>query len=183
MRKLLFFAVLVGVLVPGHAQNTKNRREWVIARIAYENTNVENAHDVLSPPVCFALYSGRTYRMARTNPFGMWEWAQGQLTNEEFTTFEALLKDLDFESRGGMVRGGAESFTAEIRNGLTRERHSWINPDDERPLPSSAAKVTRWIQSFQPKDATSFEWEELGQDPVCPSGDFTPLRPTLSYLF
>jgi hypothetical protein len=90
-----------------------------------------------------------------------------------------------------LIREESQSFAVEIpfgdrlhgdgaRRWIEHEawRLQWLNPNGERPFPSSVSKVVDWLQHFQPKDGKYFEYAEYSD--VCPAQGFRLLQPSVA---
>ena len=155
-------------------------RDELLARISfnvgYPPIDHLATHDGY-PQSCFAVYSDGYYQVLRLTKLGP-ESLQGKLSESQFSDFNAMLKKLDFESHeGGMVRQNAERFTAEVITDGKAVHYEWMNPDHERPFPSSAARIIEWLQKFNPEDASPLVLRELSQHPVCPPASEKNVRP------
>ena len=71
---------------------------------------------------------------------------------QELENIRSILQALEYRSPGGLVRGGAERFVAEIASRGGVRRFSWLNPDSTRPLPETAAEMVQWVQDFSRKE-------------------------------
>jgi hypothetical protein len=118
------------------------------------------------------------------------------MPKEEFSQLSKLLGASEFRNlsgdHGGLILQESESFAAEIPLGdRGREdgargwpeheaawRLQWLNADGESPFPASVSKLVDWLQSFQPKDAKSFEYAEYPD--VCPAGGLRLLQPSVA---
>jgi len=94
-----------------------------------------------------------------------------------------MLENLDFQSSGGAVtRNGADVLVAEVvRKGRTIH-YVWIDRDHERPFPSSAMNVIKWLQDFKPEGGSPLTVRELSDQPfICPvaSNSVLPLLASL----
>ena len=150
----------------------------VLARISYHSSYVSDAAgQKRSPGICFELYQSGHYRMTRMKMGGT-ESLGGNLSADELAQAKKMVGNLDFEStEGGLVQRGTESFIAEIVRRGESERYLWVNPDEHRPFPASAAKIIHWLQNFEARGARPLTNPELSTDPICPRASEKPLQP------
>lgn len=154
----------------------------LLARVSYDITSpgIDWRTQGGYPQSCFALYRDGYYQVSRLTEHGT-ESVQGTLSQKQILSFGSMLKNLDFESRGGgIVRNGAQNFIAEIvREGKTIH-YEWMNPDNERPFPSSAVRVIGWLQEFKAEGASPLMLRELRQHPICPPASLKPVQPVIA---
>jgi hypothetical protein len=158
--------------------------DGLVARVSYGITSpgIDWRTQEGYPQSCFALYRDGYYQVLRLTEHGN-ESLQGTLSHNQLLSFGSMLKNLDFESRGGgIVRNGAQNFTAEIvREGKTIH-YEWMNPDNERPFPSSAVRIIEWLQQFKAEGASPLVLRELSEHPVCPAASDKPVRPLIAIV-
>jgi hypothetical protein len=129
-----------------------------------------------NPQICFALYRSGYYRVSRLTEKGT-ETLQGTLSEDQVLRFRSMLENLDFQFSGGAVtRNGAEVLVAEVIRKRKTIHYVWIDPDHQRPFPSSAMSIVKWLQDFKPKDASLLMVRELSdQHSICPPASETVL--------
>jgi hypothetical protein len=165
------------------AQSRTRGPDHRLARLSYSSGGVVDwRHEQGNPQICFALYRGGYYRVSRLTEGGK-ETLQGTLSEDQVTRFRSMLENLDFQSSGGAVtRNGADVLVAEVvRKGKTTH-YVWIDPDHERPFPSSAMSVIKWLQDFKPEGGSPLTVRELSDQPsICPvaSKSILPLLASL----
>jgi hypothetical protein len=146
--------------------------------------------------VCIAVSRDGEYRIVRWTVLKPIERLHGTMPKEEFSQLSKLLGATEFRNlsgdHSGLILQESESFAAEIPLGdRGREagargwpeheaawRLQWLNADGESPFPASVSKLVHWLQSFQPKDAQSFEYAEYPD--VCPAGGLRLLQPSVA---
>ncbi len=159
------------------AQSTRSANS-LLARVSYTTGHVVDwTQEQGYPKICLAVHNDGHYRLLRVVEKGT-ETLQGTLPQNKLSEFDRLLKNLDFDRSGGaIIRGGAESFVAEVVREEKVFRHIWINPDDERPFPRSARKLVQWLQTFKAEQASPLVHRDL-DEPICPpltEDSITPL--------
>ncbi len=166
------------------AQSRTHGPDRLLARLSYSGGHVVDwRHEQGNPQICFALYRSGHYRVSRLTEGGT-ETLQGTLPEDQVTPFRSMLENLDFQSSGGAVtRNGAEVLVAEVvRKGRTI-RYVWIDPDHERPFPTSAMSVIKWLKDFQPEGGLPLTVRELSTEPsICPVAS-KPLLPLVASLY
>ena len=186
---LILFASCMASAQSSTRQN-KADSDNVLARISY-SVGGEDATDWQSQdylPSCFALYRSGYYQMSRTmrgllpvpDEPGLFirrnqTILQGTLSQPQLAEFSRILKNLDFKSRAvGIVHGGSERFVAEVIREDETTHYVWMNPDHQKPFPSSAVRVIDWLQDFDDKDASPLTLRELSEHSICPSLSDSP---------
>jgi hypothetical protein len=165
------------------AQSRTHGPDRLLARLSYAGGHVIDwRHERGNPQICLSLYRSGYYRVARLTEGGT-ETLQGTLSRDQVTRFRSVLENLDFQSSGGaVIRNGAEVLVAEVvRKGRTMH-YVWIDPDHERPFPSSAMSVVKWLQEFNPEGGLPLSVRELSDEPsICPvaSESVLPLAASL----
>jgi hypothetical protein len=177
-RLLLLGLLLSFVLDPCTAQQEKSKgTNSLWARLSYTSTYVADGNAPSSPHICLELQRSGRYRISKLTK-GAVEDLQGKLSQEQVRVLAEMLDGLDFASSGGaLVRRGSESFVAEIVRGEENVHLLWIDPDHERPLPKSAARVVRWLQEFRADGARPLMVPEYSANPICPRMSDNPLQP------
>jgi hypothetical protein len=132
--------------------------------------------------VCMAVSRDQDYRIVRfVNPDRTTR-LKGKLSDRQFHELKELLADPDFRhmdaSYDGTIQKKAEVFGAQILDTDDAQPFHWVNPDGEKPFPSSVAKVARWLTEFEPTDATSFLYSEHLD--TCPRTAVRLFPPSLS---
>lgn len=183
-KRTLLIATLIMLASVGIAlaQSKDPAPDEILARVSYDIAygGIDWRTTEGYPQSCFALYRDGYYQVLRLTEHGT-ESLQGTLSRHQLLLFDSMLKNLDFESRGGgIVRNGAQNFTAEIaREGKTLH-YDWMNPDHERPFPSSAVRIIGWLQEFKTEGASPLMLRELSEHPVCPAASEKPVRPVIA---
>jgi hypothetical protein len=165
----------------------------LLARLSFERSWMAQEGGIRH--VCVAVSRDGDYRIVRTDYLGQTLRLHGKMPGEQFQQLTKLLEAAEFRAlsgnHGGLIRQGAESFTAEIP-GVSREhadalgrwldhdvwRLQWLNGDGESPFPGAVAKVVDWLRQFQPKGGKSFSYAEFPD--VCPTGGFRLLQPAVA---
>jgi hypothetical protein len=153
------------------AQSRTHGPDRLLARLSYTGGRVVDwKREQGNPQICFALYRSGYYRVTRLTEGGK-ETLQGTLSEDQVTHLRSMLENLDLEksSGGAVTRNGADVLVAEVvRKGRTIH-YLWIDPDHERPFPSSAMSVVKWLQDFKPEDGLPLTVRELSNEPpICP---------------
>jgi hypothetical protein len=182
-RTLLIATLIVGASVGiALAQSKERAPDEILARVSYDiaSGGIDWRTTVGYPQSCFALYRDGYYQVLRLTEHGP-ESLQGTLSQNQLLSFGSMLKNLDFESRGGgIVRNGAQYFTAEVVHEGKTIHHEWMNPDHERPFPSSAVRIIGWLQEFKAEGASPLTLRELSEHPICPAASEKPVRPVIA---
>ena len=164
----------------------------VMARISY-NSGIASQGDVQQ--MCIALTQDGEYRMVQLLNDGNTKLVHGAVPKEQFHQLAKLLAAPNFRNlsnnQAGLIREESQSFAVEIplgdrlhedgaRQWVEHEAWylQWLNPNGERPFPSSVSKVVDWLRHFQPKDGKSFEYAEYSD--VCPAQGFRLLQPSVA---
>jgi hypothetical protein len=164
-------ATLIG-LISGLtlAQSRTERPDSLYARLSYSSGHIVDWNQEQgNPKICFALYRSGSYRVSRLTERGT-ETLQGKLSDDQVARLRRILENLDFESSSGAVtRNGAEVLVAEVARKHKTVRYVWTDPDHERPFPSSAMNVVKWLQDFKPEGTSPLTMRELSDQPsICP---------------
>jgi len=153
------------------AQSGTDRTDSLFARLSYSRGRmVDWRQEQGNAQSCFALYRSGYYRVSRLTEKGT-ETLQGTLSEDQVLRFRSMLENLDFQSSGGAVtRNGAEVLVAEVVGKRKTIHYVWIDPDHQRPFPSSAMSIVKWLQDFKPEGASPLTVRELSdQGSICPS--------------
>jgi hypothetical protein len=181
-KRTLFAAALILFAGIASAQSKEPDSDSLLARVSYNIgfPGIDWRTQEGYPQSCIAVYRDGYYQVSRLTEDGI-ENLQGTLSQPQLFYFGKMLKNLDFESRGGgIVRQGAQRFTAEVVREGKAIRYEWMNPDRERPFPSSAARIIEWLRQFKAEGASPFVLRELSEHPVCPPASEKPLRPVIA---
>lgn len=160
--------LLISVFALG--QSTALKTDSLYARLSYTTGHgIDWNQQPGNPRICIALYRSGYYQLSRLTEMGT-ETLQGMLSKDQRWHFRRLVESLDFQSsEGAVTRKGAEIFLAEVVHNRTTTRYAWVNPDDERPFPSSAVGIVKFLQDFKPENASPLTVRELGDQPsICP---------------
>jgi hypothetical protein len=177
----LIRATLV-LLISGAAlgQSGTHNPDGLLARLSYRSGHfIDWRQERGNPQICFALYRSGYYRVSRLTEKGT-ETLQGALAEDQAIRLRNVLESLDFQSSSGaVIRNGAEVLVAEVvRDGKTLH-YVWMNPDHQRPFPSSATGVVRWLYEFKPEGASPLTVREPFS--ICPNAS-EPVLPLISSL-
>jgi hypothetical protein len=190
--KVLLTAAVLFTSVSLWAQEVQVHPD-LLARLSYERSAVVTGEGEGVRQVCIAVSRDGDYRIVRSLDSGKTQRLQGTMAKEPLQQLKALLDSAGFQglsgNHGGLIRGEAESFGAEIPladvpgieapSDLPRARRlQWLNADGESPFPASVSKVVHWLTHFEPKDAKELEYVEH-QD-VCPSVGLRLLQPSMA---
>lgn len=165
------------------AQSNQHSPDSLLARLSYSSTYVIDWRGEKGyPQVCFALYRSGYYQVSRMTEGGT-ETLQGTLSQDQLLRLGRRLKNLDFQaSAGDVIRQGSESFVAEVVREGKAMHYVWIDPDHQRPFPSSAISVVNWLQNFKAKGASPLTLRELSEQPICPPASAKPVQPVSASL-
>jgi hypothetical protein len=151
------------------AQSSTQNADPLYARLSYTTGHVVDwKQEKGNPRICLAIYRSGYYRVSRLTESGT-ETLQGTLSADQALRLHSMLEHLAFQSSGGAVtRNGAAMFVAEIVRRRSASHYVWINPDHQRPFPSSAMSIIKWLQDFTPEDALPLTVRELSDSSICP---------------
>ena len=166
--------LLASVAMP--AQSDKPGSDNLLARVSYQSTYMGNWSDQQSPRICFALYSSGRYQLLKFAS-GTNEAFEGTLSHDELDSISRMLNNLDpgKSNKGGMIRKGSELLVAELLRKDGTEHYAWIDPDHQRPFPTSADSIVNWLQNFKPQGASALRLHEMGEFSICPPPSATPV--------
>jgi hypothetical protein len=165
------------------AQSNQHSPDSLLARLSYSSTYVFDWRGEKGyPQVCFALYRSGYYQVSRMTEGGT-ETLQGTLSQDQFLRLRSMLRNLDFQATaGGVIRQGSESIVAEVVREGKALHYVWIDPDHQRPFPSSAISIVNWLQNFKAKGASPLILRELSEQPICPPASSQPVQPVIASL-
>jgi len=197
--KVLLTAVVLFTSISLWAQEVQVHPD-LMARLSYERSTVVTGEGEGVRQVCIAVSRDGEYRIVRSLDSGQTQRLQGMMAKEPLQQLKALLDSAGFQelsgNHGGLIRGEAESFGAEIpmvasgpgidvgpdlhiqTDRPQARRLQWLNADGENPFPVSVAKVVHWLTHFEPKDAKELEYVE--HHDVCPSVGLRLLQPSVA---
>ncbi len=179
----ILVAALLGFSVNLSAQEIYRLHDPdMLARLSY---------NTLTTQICFAVTLDGSYRIVRSTEETLDgpQRLQGKLSKKEFQELDALLDAPGFKglasNRAGLIRQNAENFAAEIMIPSSKgeaddrtQRRQWLNADGESPFPAPIDKLVLWMKNFQPKNASSFTYEEFPD--VCPSIGLSLVQPSVA---
>jgi hypothetical protein len=182
-QKIALNAALI-LLVSGFtfAQSKTQGPDSLYARLSYTTGHpVDWRQEQGNPHICFALYRSGYYRVSRITESGT-ETVQGSLSEDQVLHFRSMLENLDFQSSGpAVILNGAETLVAEVVRKRKTIHYVWIDPDHQRPFPSSTMSIVKWLQNFKPEGASPLTVRELDDSSICPltSNGVLPLLASL----
>lgn len=185
MRIQRLSAIAVAIVISASALSAGNEVEElpspVVVRLSYRSSWVEPGTwgQNESPRICISIRRNRQYRMFYTSPLGS-QWLEGVMPAEEHSRLMALLRAPEFKAlsgtRGGVVRKGSQTFIAEVHRANGVQHLAWMIPDHEDTFSPPVEKIIRWLQSFQPMNATTLEQTEFPD--ICPAMGAVLVQPT-----
>jgi hypothetical protein len=169
-----------GIALPQSNQHSPDR---LLARLSYSSTYAIDWREERGyPQVCFALYRNGYYQISRLTEGGT-ETLQGTLPQDRLLRLGRMLNNLDFQATaGGVIRQGSESLMAEVVHDGQAIHYVWIDPDHQRPFPSSAISIVNWLQNFKAKGASPLTLRELSDQSICPPASWKPVQPVIASL-
>lgn len=168
-------AILITSIV-APAQSDKRRSDDVLARVSYQSTYVASSSDQKSPRICFALYRSGRYQLLKVAK-GKADVLEGTLSQDELNSISGMLNKLDPEksNKGSMIQKGSESLVALLARKDGTEDYAWTDPDHQRPFPTAALSIVKWLQNFNPQGASPLVLHEMGELSICPPLSMTPV--------
>ena len=171
--KLLLAALVLSSVALSQSRTQSQSKDLPLARFSYQRVGAftSNSNDHSSRNICFEVEPSGAYRISRETKLGK-EIYQGNLTSDELSQVKEMLQKLDFADqtarRAGRVLRGSESFVAETTRDEQTLRSRWFDPDREQPFPASVHALAKWLQDFDPENATRLPDTGLGTASVCP---------------
>jgi len=164
-------------------ESEERHADALLARLSYQSSyGVDWRNERASPRICFALYASGQYLITRVLEYGR-QTLQGTLSEDEARRLSLMLTKLRGETnRGGVIRQGSESFSAEIVQGGKTRRFAWVDPDHARPFPEPAARLVDWLQNLRVQNASPRTSGELSDEPICPPASIKPVQPSIASL-
>jgi hypothetical protein len=168
--------------------NVSASSDAVFARLGYESTwPVRGAARGVEgfSHVCVVIRQNGDYILQRKNTIGITQVQKGTLANADMERVSQMLnaadlRNLPSNNGSGVIKGGSQTFVAEIwRKQQSRQYLKWRDIDGTAPFPASIAIVVAWLRQFNPKGAQSMQ---IGEESICLRSGRS-VRPLLAGMF